>query len=75
MTLNPNGKIIGYDVLLMGPGDGDTILLSIESDSTFSAIYNDYQKIGTTVQMRRYKNRHYVGKISDKLDLMITDSC
>ena len=75
VILNPNGKIIGYDVLLMGPGDGDTILLSIESDSTFSAIHNDYQKIGTTVQVRRYKNRHCVGKISDKLDLMITDSC
>lgn len=56
MPLNPNGKIIGYDVQLMGLGNGDTMLLSIESDSTFSAIHNDYQILGTTVQVCRYKN-------------------
>ena len=72
MPLNPNGKIIGYDVQLMGLGDGDTMLLSVESDSTFSAIHNDYQILGTTVQVRRYNITVWERYLTK---LMITDSC
>ena len=44
------------------------MLLSVESDNTFSAIHIDYQILGTTVQVCRHKNRHCMGKISDKLE-------
>ena len=38
VPLNPNGKIIGYDVQLIRPGVRDVISLSTGNDGTFIAI-------------------------------------
>lgn len=72
MPLNPNGKIIGYDVQLMRPGS-DVMLLSTDSDSTFLAIENDYQLVGTTVQVG-VKRCIYMRKISVNI-LIIEHAC
>ena len=72
VPLNPNGKIIGYDVQLMRPGS-DVMLLSTDSDSTFLAIENDYQLVGTTVQVG-VKRCIYMRKISVNI-LIIEYAC
>ena len=47
MPRNPNGKIIGYDVLLNRHGD----VISTGNDGTFLAVEKEHQQIETLFQV------------------------
>lgn len=51
VPLNTNGKIVGYDVQLQMRLGESYVMLSTDSDGTFLAIENEYQMIGTTIQV------------------------
>ena len=50
IPLKSNGKIISFDIQLR-LGVDDIITLSTGSDRTFIAVEDDYQKIGTMIQV------------------------